>query len=169
MNDFFVSRSASCSVYTYVCMPVRWWLVEAISPLIHNFFRRTAHTHTCRYSLFCYFVQVKDRHNSNILIDGEGHVIHIDFGFMISAANSPGGGMNFETAPFKLTEEFVEVMGGPNGDLFTHFKKLILQGFMGVRKHMDKIMPIIEIMHRRCELPCFVGGEPAIEVSHNPI
>lgn len=29
---------------------------------------------------------------------------------------------------------------------------------------MDKIMPIIEIMHRRCELPCFIGGEATIEV-----
>jgi len=86
------------------------------------------------YSLFCYFAQVKDRHNSNILVDGEGHLIHIDFGFMLSAANSPGGGMNFETAPFKLTDEFVEVMGGPTGEMFVLYKKLILQGFITVRK-----------------------------------
>ncbi|XP_057418596.1 phosphatidylinositol 4-kinase beta 1-like isoform X2 [Lotus japonicus] len=59
------------------------------------------------YSLVCYLLQVKDRHNGNLLLDEEGHIIHIDFGFMLS--NSPGG-VNFESAPFKLTRELLEVM-----------------------------------------------------------
>jgi phosphatidylinositol kinase/protein kinase (PI-3 family) len=50
--------------------------------------------------------QVKDRHNANLLLDEDGHIIHIDFGFMLS--NSPGG-VNFESAPFKLTRELLEV------------------------------------------------------------
>ena len=35
-----------------------------------------------------------------MLLDSEGHIVHIDFGFML--AMSPGG-INFESAPFKLT------------------------------------------------------------------
>ena len=53
----------------------------------------------------------------------EGHVIHIDFGFMLS--NSPGG-VNFEAAPFKLTREYLEIMDsnseGKASELFDYFK-----------------------------------------------
>jgi hypothetical protein len=75
------------------------------------------------YSLVCYFLQIKDRHNANILIDDNGHIIHIDFGFMLS--NAPGKGLKFEKAPFKLTQEFVDVMGGVNSKYFTKFRKLL--------------------------------------------
>lgn len=37
----------------------------------------------------------------NMLIDTGGHIIHIDFGFLLSIA--PGGAFSLETAPFKLT------------------------------------------------------------------
>ena len=75
---------------------------------------RQARNNFCKslaaYSLLCYILQIKDRHNGNILIDIEGHIMHIDFGFFLS--NAPGKGLQFETAPFKLTWEQVEVLGG---------------------------------------------------------
>ena len=58
------------------------------------------------YCIVSYLVQVKDRHNGNILLDNEGHLIHIDYGFILSA--SPKN-LGFENSPFKLTPEFVDV------------------------------------------------------------
>jgi phosphatidylinositol 4-kinase len=72
------------------------------------------------YSLFCFLLQVKDRHNGNILIDSKGRMIHIDFGFLLS--NSPGKGINFEQAPFKLTDDFVTLMGGVRSRMFKEFR-----------------------------------------------
>lgn len=95
------------------------------------------------YCLVSYLIQVKDRHNGNILLHSDGHLIHIDFGFMLSA--SPRN-IGFETSPFKLTPEFVEVMGGDKSDMFNYFKILILQGLVTARKHMDKILSLVEIM-----------------------
>lgn len=80
------------------------------------------------YSVISYVLQLKDRHNGNVLIDNEGHIVHIDFGFMLS--NSPGS-VGFEAAPFKLTHEYVEVLGGVGSPEWDDFKKLCKQAFQG--------------------------------------
>lgn len=43
------------------------------------------------YSLITYMLQVKDRHNQNIMIKRDGTIVHIDFGFFLS--NMPGKGV----------------------------------------------------------------------------
>lgn len=43
------------------------------------------------YSLITYFLQVKDRHNGNIMIRRDGCIFHIDYGFFMS--NAPGKGV----------------------------------------------------------------------------
>jgi len=83
-----------------------------------------------------YLLQLKDRHNGNLLLDREGHIIHIDFGFMLS--NSPGN-LGFEAAPFKLPMEYIDVLGGIEGESFLEFKKLFHEGFEAARKHCDRI------------------------------
>ncbi|XP_022254569.1 phosphatidylinositol 4-kinase beta-like [Limulus polyphemus] len=112
------------------------------------------------YCLLSYLVQVKDRHNGNILLDAEGHIIHIDFGFILSS--SPKN-LGFENSPFKLTQEFVNVMGGLGSDMFEYFKILMLQGFLAARKHHDKILALVEIMQANAQLPCFRNGASAVK------
>ena len=114
------------------------------------------------YSLVCYFLQIKDRHNGNILIDNKGHLIHIDFGFLLS--NAPGKGLKFENAPFKLSHDMVDCLGGIEGKYFEEFRKLLKKGFLAVNKHRHKIIILVEMMwcgHGR-KLECFEKGQEAI-------
>ena len=104
------------------------------------------------YSLICYYLQIKDRHNGNIMIDMYGNVIHIDFGFILGI--SPGG-INFENAPFKLTKEFVEIMGGVDSLYFRMFKDLMIKGMIICKKYVTNIINIAEIMSKGSKMPCF--------------
>lgn len=62
----------------------------------------------------------------------EGYLIHIDYGFMLTS--SPGN-ITFETAPFKLTKDFIDVMGGEQSDMFHYFKILFIRGFLVRKKY----------------------------------
>ncbi|WOO79640.1 Phosphatidylinositol 4-kinase pik1 [Vanrija pseudolonga] len=106
------------------------------------------------YSVITYLLQIKDRHNGNILVDRDGRLIHIDFGFMLS--NSPGGNMGFEAAPFKLPLEYVEIMGGLDSPGFAYFKKLFKEAFEAARKHSDSLITIVELMQKDSKLDCFL-------------
>ncbi|KAG9023147.1 Phosphatidylinositol 4-kinase pik1alpha (PI4-kinase)(PtdIns-4-kinase) [Tulasnella sp. JGI-2019a] len=104
------------------------------------------------YSIITYILQIKDRHNGNILLDRDGHMVHIDFGFMLS--NSPGN-MGFEAAPFKLPMEYIEVLGGLEGEHFVEFKRLFREGFEAARKHSDSLITLVELMQKDSSMPCF--------------
>lgn len=54
----------------------------------------------------------------------------------------------FEQSPFKLTPEFVEVMGGPSSALWLEFQHLLMKGLMAARKHMYRIINIVDIMRK---------------------
>ena len=115
------------------------------------------------YSLVCYCLQIKDRHNGNILIDNQGHIIHIDFGFLLS--NAPGKGIKFENAPFKLNDDMLECLGGIKGKYFEEFRKLLKKGFLAINKHRHKIIILVEMMwcgHGK-KLDCFEKGQEAID------
>jgi len=130
------------------------------------------------YSIISYVLQLKDRHNGNVLIDNEGHIIHIDFGFMLS--NSPGS-VGFEAAPFKLTQEYVDVLGGVGSPDWEEYKRLCKQAFQGettahpcqrmifnlltyfyvciaLRRSADNIVDLVAMMGRESKMPCFAAG-----------
>ena len=124
---------------------------------VKNFIRSLA-----GYSLVCYFLQIKDRHNGNILIDSKGHLIHIDFGFMLS--NAPGKGIKFEKAPFKITDEMLELLGGINGDNFKEYRKKLFKGYFAIYDNFEKIQKMAEFMFigQGKYFPCFIEKENAL-------
>ena len=100
------------------------------------------------YSLVCYILQVKDRHNANILIDRLGHIIHIDFGFVLGDTPKMGKVPLFnERAPFKLSADFWEVLGGWNynsGGLGVRFCKMFEIAFACASSHAEEIAALTE-------------------------
>jgi phosphatidylinositol 4-kinase A len=108
------------------------------------------------YSLVSYLLGLKDRHNGNIMIDTRAHLIQIDFGFAMGMA--PGHEFSMERAPFKFTQEYLDVMGGPGSECFAEFKRLFVAGFKEARKNSQIALGLVEIMMYKSKYPCFSGS-----------
>ncbi|RPB00476.1 kinase-like protein [Choiromyces venosus 120613-1] len=80
------------------------------------------------YSVILYLLKFKDRHNGNIMINGTGHIIHIDFGFCFDIA--PGG------IPFKLTTEMSCL----------RFEELCIKCFLACWTYIDKLTHCVVLM-----------------------
>ena len=107
------------------------------------------------YSVVCYLLGLKDRHNGNIMIDMRGHLIHIDYGFCFGM--NVGHEFTFERAPFKLTEEYVEVMDGTDGEAYQEFQRLFVEGMVEARSKCQIALGMVEIMMYESNYPCFSG------------
>jgi phosphatidylinositol 4-kinase A len=105
------------------------------------------------YSVVSYILQIKDRHNGNIMIDDWGHIIHIDFGFIFDW--SPGKDMRFESADFKLTKEFIDIMGGTvTAEAYQLFVTKTVQAYLAIREHYREFRNLIQLMYYS-GFPCF--------------
>ena len=61
--------------------------------------------------------------------------------------NSPGS-VGFEMAPFKLPQEYLDVLGGIESDRFAEFRTLVKKAFLAVRKYAENLVLLIEMMQK---------------------
>ncbi len=99
------------------------------------------------YSVVSHLMMVKDRHNANLMLSRNGRLVHIDFGFMFGT--SPGN-MQFESAPFKMSQELLDTMGGgANSEGFRYFKVLLHLAMAAVREEAHQLVQLIGIIAPR--------------------
>ena len=112
------------------------------------------------YAVSSFILWAKDRHNGNMLIDSDGHLIHIDFGFIFGI--SPGGNLGFENAGFKLSHEMcqlIDPLGNRKSPQYKYFKKICIRGFLAARRISHDIIDCVSLMSES-GLPCFGYGKP---------
>lgn len=66
-------------------------------------------------------------------------------------SNVPGG-VTFESAPFKLTPEFLELLDLPL------YRELCKKAFIALRRKADDLVMLVELMGRGSRMPCFGSG-----------
>ncbi|KAG8934422.1 phosphatidylinositol-4- kinase [Tulasnella sp. 417] len=121
------------------------------------------------YSVACYILQIKDRHNGNIMIDAHGHIVHVDFGFLFDidkyccavVSQLMAQGVKFEASSFKLTHEMVVLMGGRESQGYALFVQLTVKAFLAIRPHTEQLVQAVALM-LGTGFPSF-KGEPTIK------
>jgi hypothetical protein len=81
-------------------------------------------------------------------------ILTLDFGFILDLYV---GGVNFESSPFKLTSEMIQVLGGDvTSPTYQRFVDLIVKGYLACRPFANEIIEMVGLM-AESGLPCFKG------------
>lgn len=109
--------------------------MEIPKPVMETFVRSTA-----GYCVMTYILGVGDRHLDNLMISPTGHLLHIDFGYIL------GRDPKFMQPPFRLCKEMVEVMQGLQGKPFIQFKQYAYISYNLLRKNANLILNLFSLM-----------------------
>lgn len=77
--------------------------------------------------VLCYVMGVGDRHLSNMLITEEGHLLHIDFTYIL------GDDPKYVRTEMRVTRDMLDVLGGKNTPTFRAFKRACREAYRSIR------------------------------------
>jgi len=103
--------------------------------VLDNFIRSSA-----GYCVITYILGIGDRHLDNLMVTNDGHLFHIDFGFILGKDPKPF------TAPMRICKEMVEGMGGSNSPGYKSFKTKCCQAYKILRRHSKLIINLLYLM-----------------------
>jgi phosphatidylinositol 3-kinase len=92
------------------------------------------------YCVMTYILGIGDRHLENILLTTDGHMFHIDFGFIFGKDPKP------LPPAMKFSKEMVEAMGGASSVNYRDFRHYCCLAFKVLRKHAHVILNLLSLM-----------------------
>jgi len=92
------------------------------------------------YCVITYLLGIGDRHLENVLLTEDGHLFHIDFGYIFGRDPKPF------PPPMKLCKEMVLAMGGSESNLYMDFRRFCCLAFNILRKHANLILNLLSLM-----------------------
>ncbi len=83
------------------------------------------------YCVITYLLGVGDRHLDNLLLSDSGHLIHVDFGYIL------GRDPKIFPPPMRLSKEMVEGMGGTSSQEYQRFREHCYSTFLALRRYTE--------------------------------
>ena len=94
------------------------------------------------YCVITYILGVGDRHLENLLLSPNGHLFHIDFGFILGRDPKP-------FAPLiKIAKEMVEGLGGAASPQYAQFQQYCFTAYTTLRKSSSLVLNLFSLMVR---------------------
>ena len=94
------------------------------------------------YAVITYILGVGDRHLENLLLSPNGHLFHIDFGFILGRDPKP-------FAPLiKIAGEMVEGLGGTGSPQYAQFQQYCFTAYTTLRKSSSLVLNLFSLMVR---------------------
>jgi phosphatidylinositol 3-kinase len=92
------------------------------------------------YCVVTYLLGIGDRHLENLMIDKNGKLFHIDFGYILGKDPKP------MPPPIKLCKEMVECMGGKGSKGFAEFQQKCVNAYWVLRENARIIVNMFYLM-----------------------
>ena len=95
------------------------------------------------YAVATYLMAVGDRHLENLMLNNDGKMWHLDFGFILGK-NPPKKGL--WAPPIRINQPMVKGMGGQKSAKYEEFVSKTIDAFLFLRRYRIRIMNLMALM-----------------------